>query len=365
MIKPNVHAQWHQLKTVCLGNTYAPSFYEAIKDSEIRDLLQRIAQETLDDFKCVEDTLKELGVNVIRQQLDLNDSIINHVSPQIKNPVAGVGNINKRHPVEPPPMCPRDHFLVLGQQLLYTTAHSNTSPIISGNVDTNYIINPHAYELLGHKNFMDENYSPFWAPAVTRVGKDLYVDLQDFEKLPIWFKTHFPEYRVHTVKVGGHNDGVFSPVKPGLIISAAGFDQYNETFPGWEVCYLEGHSWAAVEKWQELKRQNRGKWWVPGLESNKNLINFLNTWLNDWMGYVEESVFDVNVLVINERHVLVSNYNKQAFAAFERHGMEPIVVPWRHRYFWDGGLHCVTLDLEREGDMEDYFPEMKDQWKNL
>ena len=33
----------------------------------------------------------------------------------------------------------------------------------------------------------------------------------------------------------------------------------------------------------------------------------------------------------------------------------------RHRFFWDGGLHCATSDLEREGECEDYFPERGDQ----
>jgi hypothetical protein len=36
--------------------------------------------------------------------------------------------------------------------------------------------------------------------------------------------------------------------------------------------------------------------------------------------------------------------------------MEPVYVPWRHRYFWDGGLHCITLDLRRDGTQQDYFP---------
>lgn len=35
----------------------------------------------------------------------------------------------------------------------------------------------------------------------------------------------------------------------------------------------------------------------------------------------------------------------------------PHVVPFRHRYFWDGGIHCITLDLDREGKMHDYFPD--------
>ena len=42
-------------------------------------------------------------------------------------------------------------------------------------------------------------------------------------------------------------------------------------------------------------------------------------------------------------------------AFLKKHKMEPIHVPWRHRFFWDGGLHCITLDLNREGVQQDYF----------
>ena len=39
----------------------------------------------------------------------------------------------------------------------------------------------------------------------------------------------------------------------------------------------------------------------------------------------------------------------------KKHKVEPVHVPWRHRYFWDGGLHCITLDLYRDGVQKDYF----------
>ena len=42
-------------------------------------------------------------------------------------------------------------------------------------------------------------------------------------------------------------------------------------------------------------------------------------------------------------------------AFLKKHNMEPVHIPWRHRYFWDGGLHCITLDLKRQGKKEDYF----------
>jgi glycine amidinotransferase len=79
--------------------------------------------------------------------------------------------------------------------------------------------------------------------------------------------------------------------------------------------------------------------------------------MSKWVGYVEETVFDVNMLVINEKNVVVNNYNKAVFDALERYGVTPHICNFRHRYFWDGGLHCITSDLDREGEMKDYFPE--------
>ena len=65
-------------------------------------------------------------------------------------------------------------------------------------------------------------------------------------------------------------------------------------------------------------------------------------------------------MVIDEKNVVCNGYNEIAFEAFERHGITPHIINFRHRYFWDGGLHCITLDIDREGTMRDYFPERKD-----
>jgi len=74
-----------------------------------------------------------------------------------------------------------------------------------------------------------------------------------------------------------------------------------------------------------------------------------------WVGHVEETVFDVNMLSIDQNTIICNNYNKEVFAHFKKHKVEPIVFNFRHRYFWDGGVHCVTQDLYREGEMVDYF----------
>ena len=63
------------------------------------------------------------------------------------------------------------------------------------------------------------------------------------------------------------------------------------------------------------------------------------------------------MLMLDPKNVMVFNYNKLVFDALERYGITPHIVKFRHRYFWDGGIHCVTLDLDRPGQMQNFFPE--------
>jgi hypothetical protein len=205
-------------------------------------------------------------------------------------------------------------------------------------------------EILHKKNFPELENLQY--PSITRVGHDIYFD-NTIDKLVI--NKHFSNYRTHVVKTGGHSDGVFCPVTPGLIVSLKDVPTYAETFPDWEVVYLPGQSWAKVSPFLNLKRKNHGKWWIPGEEMNDDLVDFVNIWLDKWVGYVEETVFDVNMLVIDEKNVICNNYNKTVFRALAQHGVTPHICNFRHRYFWDGGLHCVSLDLYREGGKNDFF----------
>jgi hypothetical protein len=173
----------------------------------------------------------------------------------------------------------------------------------------------------------------------------------------------FPNYRCHVVSTDGHADGNFCPVVPGLILSlkldlyGKDYTSYDRTFPGWEVIYLKDQIWDSILPFLLLKQKNKGKWWVPGHELNDDFTNFVEKWMNHWVGYVEETVFDINILVVDKKNVICNNYNQKVFDAFSRYGITPHIVNFRHRYFWDGGLHCITSDVHRDGTLHDYFPE--------
>jgi glycine amidinotransferase len=236
-------------------------------------------------------------------------------------------------------MQPRDSQLIIGTKFIAT---NNEIDAYGSVLDHDKIITP-------------PDGITFDAPYVTVIGKDLIVDRRDKPWLDQYIRKEFPEHNIVAVDIGGHNDAVFAPVKPGIIISTYHHTNYDSTFPGWKVLHIKNQSWNAIPDWRKLKHSNAGKWWMPGEEKNTEFTNFVETWLTNWVGYVEETVFDVNLLAVNDRLVLVNNYNKTVFDFLKQHGVETIITPFRHRFFWDGGIHCITSDLYREGDAERYI----------
>lgn len=376
-MKYNVHQHWDPLKVCAVGRSYPPEFYSFIQNPRVRSVMERIAIETEEDYQKLIKLLESFGVTIVRTKIR---SMTEELSA--------------------PPMTPRDYTAMIGDTFYMpaNTASEDWKNIRGDDwpalcptsieqfdaIDTNiklelsnkFNINEfselagnHYFTLLDIKNKIESQGNKIIygknvnTAETTRIGKDLYFGThsyhQDQQALRYEAEKAFPDYRCHIINTGGHADGTFCPVVPGLIVSLYDISTYADTFPGWEVVYLPGQSWDAVRPFLDLKEKNRGKWWVPGEELNDAFTDFVESWLGHWVGYVEETVFDVNMLVIDEKNVVCNNYNEQVFEAFNRYGITPHIVNFRHRYFWDGGLHCITSDLHREGVQKDYFPERR------
>ena len=192
-----------------------------------------------------------------------------------------------------------------------------------------------------------------------RLGKDLFfnyvniINVLNQDALQKKWNKLFPNYRTHGVSIPGHGDGAMHPVKEGLIIAAREEEIYKEYYPGWEVVTVKDY--YKMAEFFKGKKINRGRWWIKGEEDNQDLIDYIDSWLDDWVTYAEETVFDLNVLPINEQNCIVNGYNKKIFDAFDRHGITPHIINFRHRWFWDGGLHCITSDIHREGSMKTFW----------
>ena len=331
MIPIKGYATFDPLKHCWIGSGFKTEWFKDLpiyKNKKIIDPLKRIAEETEEDYQKLEKILQSAGVKTYRSFLNIEKY------KTLRN-------------VQRPPVQPRDHFAVIGEKLYAGLPGSGEYLDVLKQIDIKNI------------EFSKTRNNFINTATITRVGKDIWWGIHsDIDKkiLETYTQRWTDEgFRVHISHKNYHSDAVWCVIKPGCIVSLVDIQDYKEEFPGWDVLYLPDQHWSAISPFAKMKQKVSGRWWLRGEEYNDQLIEFINTWLHEWVGYVEETVFDVNMLSIDEKTIICNNYNKEVFNYFKKHGVEPVLFNFRHRYFWDGGVHCTTQDLYREGEQEDYL----------
>ena len=281
------YCTFHPLKHCLIGSGFKTEWFKDLsiyKNNKIMDPIKRIAEETEEDYQILEKILNDADVKTYRSFLDIDK-------------VGSLKNIFK------PPINPRDHFAVIGEKI-YACSQG-----VPGYADI--------LKQIDRKNIdIFKTTGGISTATICRVGKDIWWDIglqlpkdivEKYKK--IWTNEGF---RVHTSNRDYHSDGAFCVVKPGCIVSLNDIQDYKTEFPNWEVLYLPDQSWDKVNPFIKMRNKVGGRWWLKGEEHNDEIINFVNTWLNDWVGYVEETVFDVNMLSLDENTIICNNYNKKA-----------------------------------------------------
>jgi hypothetical protein len=337
----NSYTSWQPLEEVIVGRAYPPEYFDFIENAQVRNQLQQILHETDEDLANLQRTIETYGARVHRPSLRDKQWFYQQQIESCGAPL--------------PPLTPRDWQISLGQKLLRVLNIPELDEICSDYADQ--VINP-------HRSQWDPDciLNGASASCIVRVGRDVFFDNSDYLKpeQTRWIVDNClgPEYRIHEAVTDGHGDAVFAILKPGVILSSK-HDMHlhlADDFPGWEVCKIWDSSiWAAMEVGKFKWEANPGAWYVQGQTPTPEFTKFVDTYLNKWTGFVAETVFDVNCLVLDEENVIFSAYNKQVFDFCHRHKINPIVCELRHSYFWDGGISCCTQDLRRRGGLETYL----------
>jgi hypothetical protein len=370
-----------------VGRTYPPEFYSWIKNSSTRLKFESLAQETEEDYQNLINLLeKKFNVEILRPEFpdDLSELFVNGKWVQ-------------------PPTAPRDYFLMIHDTFwipkIPNASHAwavfyrqnkqeewdhydrpvdfaNCMPdqwpeieskfkkfqaTDQSHLDAKLKFYDHVFDRIekqGNKIvYTDLDFVN--GCFVSRIGQDLYFATQTYHdnqsELSNTVNQLFPSTRNKIVNAGGHGDAVYCPVTPGLIVSLNDVPTYADTFPDWEVVYLPPSDYAHMRKFEASMKQNKGRWFIPGFESNNHLQEMVNYYFDDWVGQVSETVFDVNMLIVDPKNIVVSAHNDLVEQACARHGIEVHVVPFRHKYFWDCGIHCVTNDIDRHGTLQNFF----------
>jgi len=105
MIPIKGYATFHPLKHCLIGKHFSSDFFlKNIKNKKIADPLARIADETEEDYQTLENILKSHNIITYRPEFNEDDYRM---------------DFHGR-----PPVCPRDHFAVVGNTL-YATQPTN------------------------------------------------------------------------------------------------------------------------------------------------------------------------------------------------------------------------------------------------
>ena len=337
----NAYTSWQPLEEVIVGRAYTPDYFDFIENAQVRNQLQQILNETEEDLNNLQKTIETYGARVHRPKLmdkhNFQDQQIN----------------DKGVPL--PPLTPRDWQISLGQKLLRVLPMNELDDICAE--FGNQVVNPHG-------KFWDTDciLNGASASCIVRVGRDVFFDNSDFLRpdQTQWIVDNVlvSDYRIHEAVTDGHGDAVFAILKPGVILSSK-HDMHlhlAEDFPGWDVMKIWDSSiWAAMEVGKFKYETSPGAWYVQGQTPTLEFTQFVDTYLNKWTGFVAETVFDVNCLVLDEENVIFSAYNKDVFDFCKKHKINPIISELRHSYFWDGGISCCTQDLRRRGGLETYL----------
>ena len=337
---PKVYCQFDPLEEVWLGGCY-PIEYFNIYPEPIQSAYKKIVEMTLQDLEKVEDLLKSLDILVRRPQFTTVEDFIDLN-----------GNLLK------PPITPRDYSMTLGENFYHLRNAYPVDPWQAALEDYQNngatIYNQSEHEEFGH----------LMPPCITRVGRDIYIDKTSHDH--DWrylsenaLTTLARDYRINISFDHGHSDGIFCIPREGLILTSHWKDDYSSEFPGWEIHRVPMLLDPAIAK---LNHHNHSRnWWIQGLDISYQAFNeHLDKYALDWIGCASETVFIVNSLVIDRDLMLTSaEPDVSTKQWFKKHKIDYIPVQHRTKTFWDGGIHCLTVDVRRKGEQRDFFPDRK------
>ena len=401
-MKLQVYQHWDPLKVCIVGACWPPEAFAYIKDAKLRSIFERIAIETEEDLGTLCRFLEQRGVTVLRpdvdrwQELDFQGEMpMPPVTPRDYHIMIGdtfyYAGTWKRvvyadhfdewpgwnrfyRDIKQPdwPSCQNERdfvnlptrvqdlvyncgYLRIRNSEWYRMAEKHTNPV--GVFDSIY----RYIDQRGNDRRYTTHHEFVNGSMVTRVGRDLFFATEWYGGMTnglsmLAGKIAGKQFRPHVIDTGGHSDGTFCPVAPGLIISYHDQTTYEKSFPGWEVVYGSDRSFLeTVADWRELRKWGYGRYYLQGQEQSSQLKDFLDTYMRHWTGNAVETKFFVNILMVDPKTAVVSQYDENVVRAMERYGITCHVLPMRHQFFWDAGTHCHTCDLDRAGDMQDFF----------
>ena len=323
MMKPfNVWSEFQPLESVVVGNINKVTEIDIpfLGQNHV-DNFKRVFDYTFSDLDKIKNNLKKLNISVEQcSTYDLRST----------NGYA-------------PPLQPRDWFMVYGKDTIVPNQIRNYDKAKTQSLDHLFknVIRGHYTDTA---NFLRCGNAIFYTNDFGEQGtvEGNYFVTDTMKKIN-------SDVQLHEIKgVFGHLDGVIFFVRPGLLLSSLHKNELPFCLQNWDIidCSIpEAKHVKSVDVWGNLF-EHRHKKFHPFI-------------IEKWLWYKntnpEETCWSINALSINEQCIMMPGYNKYVFNELAKRGVECIDLNLQSLDFWDGGLHCMTNELNRQGDCVDYF----------
>lgn len=347
-----IYTEYDPLETVIVGDTYAPGDVDHLLTTGNTAQFNQILEETKQDLDALANFLKQGNIEVLRPHVHK----YNHVT---------MPNFDVELPMAP--VVPRDALLVMGKTIIqtytsYTDRYfdsisyypifekmfkegyrwvSQPVPMLTNlNTEDDWFVSDRTYKDKLHDRVLWHTATMFKAGDALIVNTDGPGSATGLE----WCKRELNEFtfypntgtRLHGF---GHIDHGFIMIDDETVIHA-GIDWVpkcllNKKLVDISDCLPALQLDRFIQDYAEAK--------------NKMNVSWLDKYLENWRGYSQEVCFDLNVLIIDRHNIVFARHIPELFAKLKTLHIDCHVIPQRHYLYWDGGIHCSTLDVKRRG----------------
>ena len=349
-----IFTEYDPLEEIIVADTYLPGDADALFPGRDLSSFNRILEETKQDFDGLANYLSAGGIKVHRPQVHKFSQAVAMPGFDVNFPMS--------------PVVPRDQYKVQGNTILqtYTSMPDRYFDSISYyNIFQNMFEQGYNWISQPPPGLQNLGVQDAWYASAGQIYKGRLADKLLWHTATMfsvgdaviindqgpgtnlgleWIKRNLPDYNfVHnhstSMRNFGHIDHGFFMIDDETVIHG-GLQWVPQVL-------RDKHLIDVSEHVSEIKLDKYLKDYL--VTKGKNDLDWMDKYLENWRGYVQEVCFDLNVLVIDRHNVVFARELPDLFRLLESHQIECHVCPQRHMLYWEGGVHCATLDVKRHG----------------